>query len=354
MGARGASEGQGAAFDEESARGGIHEFETIESHTAGNPTRTVLSGVPPLVGATMLEQMNDLRDRLPWIRTSLMFEPRGSSVMSGCVLVEPCDPTADVGVIFIEASGYPPMCGHDTIGLVTVLVEIGRVVPTGPVLRLTLDTPAGLVRTESRIVDGRVASVSFESTPSFLLERDAQVDVPGLGRVTLDIAWGGNFYAIVDASSVGVDLDGEHIAPRVELAQRIRERVNETLDVKHPVLRGMEGVTHVQFVGPPLDPSADNRSSVIMPPGGADRSPCGTGTSARAAVLVQRGELAIGGTMVHESITGGLFAATPIKHVDVAGIAGVRNRITGQAFVTGRATWNVDPRDPLATGFLIL
>lgn len=335
-------------------KGTVHVFETVESHTAGNPTRTVLTGAPTLLGTTMLDRLADLRDHHDWVRTSLMFEPRGSSVMSGCVLMDPCDPNADVGVVFIEASGYPPMCGHDTIGLITVLIETNRFETDGPVARLVLDTPAGRVQTEATIEDGRVTSVSFYSTPSFLLYRDEVIDVPGLGQVNVDIAWGGNFYALVDAISVGVDLDDPRVGNRIALAERIRGVVNETLNVSHPVLEGVSGLTHVSFVGPPQDLAATARTSVIMPPGGADRSPCGTGTSARTAALVARGELAMGDTVVHESITGGLFSSTPVESVDVGGIQGVRNRITGRAFITGSARWTVDPADPLAKGFLVL
>ena len=334
--------------------GAVHVFETIESHTAGNPTRTILSGAPALVGATMLERLADLRDKYEWVRTSLMFEPRGSSVMSGCVLMQPCDPNADVGVVFIEASGYPPMCGHDTIGLVTVLIETNRVAVTGPTVRVVLDTPAGLVETVATVEDNRVTSVSFYSTPSFLLHQDAVIPVPDVGPVTVDIAWGGNFYALVDAASVGIDLDDPRVGGRIALAAKIRGAVNSTFDVRHPLLEGVTGLTHVSFVGPPINPAATARTSVIMPPGGADRSPCGTGTAARTASLVARGELAVGESLVHESITGGLFSSTPVENVDVGGLRGVRSRITGRAFITGFARWTVDPADPLAKGFLVL
>lgn len=333
---------------------GVHTFETIESHTAGNPTRTVLSGVPNLTGATMLAKMHDLRGNHDWIRTALMFEPRGSSVMSGCVLTEPCDNRADVGVVFIESSGYPPMCGHDTIGLITVLIQTGRLAANGSTAAITLDTPAGLVSTEATIVGGRVTGVSFNSTPSFLMHRDFRVHVDGTGEVTLDIAWGGNFYAIVDASSVRIDLDDEHVGNRIALAQRIRAAVNAATDVAHPLLDGVRGVTHVQFVGPPKADTADSRSSVIMPPGGADRSPCGTGTSARTAALVARRELALGATVTLESITGGMFASTPVETTKVGPYPAVVNRISGRAFVTGAATWTVDSADPQAAGFLVL
>ena len=333
---------------------GTRSFRTIESHTAGNPTRTVLSGVPELSGATMLERMQDLAANHDWVRTTLMFEPRGGPVMSGCVLQAPTDPRADIGVLYIEASGHLPMCGHDTIGLVTVLIEAGLVEAAGPVTRVVLDTPAGLVETEAVLRDGHVESVSFISTPSFLLADGVQVALPGGTALTVDVAWGGNFYAIVPAAQAGIDLDSPGVAPRIALAADIRDAVNAAVDVTHPVLDGVQGCTHVMFTGEPRDPRATGRCSVVIRPGGADRSPCGTGTAARSAALVAQGRLGLGERFVHESITGGLFTATPLEHVRVGAFPGVRSRIGGRAFVTGTAEWIIDPRDPQRHGFLVL
>lgn len=329
-------------------------FRTIESHTAGNPTRTVLSGVPDVYGDTMLAKMHDLETRHDWVRTALMFEPRGHSVMSGCIVLPPCDPRADVGVLYIEASGHLPMCGHDTIGLVTVLIQHGLVPANEPTTNVVLDTPAGLVETTATIRDKRVTSVTFTSTPSFLYARDVAIELPGIGTIQIDIAWGGNFYAIVDAAAVNLDLADPRVGRRIMLAETLRDIVNETFSVKHPVLEGIEGVTHVQFIGPARREDATNLSSVVIRPGGADRSPCGTGTSARAATLVARGQLQLDQALVHESITGETFTAVPTEHVDVGGLPGVRNRITGTAYVTGTAEWTVDPHDPLRHGFLVL
>ncbi|TCC36372.1 proline racemase family protein [Kribbella speibonae] len=331
-----------------------HAFRTIESHTAGNPTRTVLSGVPELAGDTMLAKMKDLESNHDWVRTSLMFEPRGGSVMSGCVVLPPCDPRADIGVLYIEASGHLPMCGHDTIGLVTVLIQHGLVPAAEPTTHLVLDTPAGLVATTAAVKNGRVTSVTFTSTPSFLYAADVCVPVPGLGPVPVDIAWGGNFYAIVNASDVGLDLTDPKVGRRILLAETIRESVNETVEVVHPELDGVRGVTHVQFIGPARRPGATNLCSVVIRPGGADRSPCGTGTSARTASLVAKGNLLVGEPLVHESITGEIFSSVPIERVQVGPFPGVRNKITGTAFVTGTAEWSIDPDDPLRNGFLVM
>jgi proline racemase len=331
-----------------------HTFRTIESHTAGNPTRTVLSGVPDLRGDTMLAKMHDLEANHDWVRTSLMFEPRGHSVMSGCLVLPPCDPRVDLGILYVEASGHLPMCGHDTIGVVTALIEHAHVSATEPLTRMVLDTPAGLVETTAVVTEGRVDSVTFTSTPSFLYARDVKADVLGVGAVEVDIAWGGNFYAIVDAAAVGLDLTEPRVGRRIWLAETIRDVFNATVDVRHPVLHGVAGVTHVQLIGAPRRTDASNLCSVVIRPGGADRSPCGTGTSARTAALVSRGRLAMGEPLVHESITGETFTSVPVERVRVGPYDAVRNQITGCAYVTGTAEWSLDPRDPLRDGFLVL
>jgi proline racemase len=217
-----------------------------------------------------------------------------------------------------------------------------------------LDTPAGLVETTATVSEGRVTSVTFTSTPSFLYARDVQLEVPDLGPLEIDVAWGGNFYAIVDASSVGLDLADPKVGRRVLLAETLRDLVNETVDVRHPVLAGVAGVTHVQFIGPARREGATNLCSVVIRPGGADRSPCGTGTSARTAALVARGRLGIGEPLVHESITGEIFTSVPVEEVRVGAYDAVRNRVTGTAYVTGTAEWVIDRQDPLRNGFLVL
>jgi proline racemase len=341
------------ATDEGTTVRADHVFRTIESHTGGNPTRVVLSGVPPLVGETMLERMLDLEHRLDWIRTALMFEPRGHSVMSGCVLQPPCDPRADVGVIFIEASGYLPMCGHDTIGLCTILVETGAVAVTEPYTDIRLDTPAGLVEARVRVSDGRAREVSFVNAPSFLLHRDVEITLPPFGRVVADIAYGGNFYAITEASQVGLNLDIDHAAEAIAIAKLLRPVFNRTVEVAHPTIPDIHGLTHIQYFGPPVSPEANARILVVIQPGGADRSPCGTGTCAKVATLVSKGELQIGEEFVHESITGALFRARAVTRVQIGGIAGVRVEVTGSAHLTGESTFVLDPEDPMRHGFLV-
>ncbi|SFX03527.1 proline racemase [Thermoactinomyces sp. DSM 45891] len=325
---------------------------TIDTHTGGNPTRTVTSGAPKLIGNTMTEKMVYMKENYDDFRRLLMYEPRGHSVMSGCILTEPCDPTADIGVVFIETGGYLPMCGHDTIGVCTALVEAGIFPADQTTLRL--DTPAGLVEAKLLIEDGKVKRVTFTNIPSFLYKREVCVSVDGLGEVTCDIAYGGNFYALVDAQQVGLELVTEYAADIVQKAIRIRDAINEQIEVVHPEIPVIRGLTHVEFYADPVSPEADCRNTVVIPPGGIDRSPCGTGTSAKVATLFAKGELALDQEFVHESIVGSLFYAEVLAETTVGDLPAVIPQISGSAWVTGFHQFVIDPSDPLLDGFLIL
>lgn len=330
-----------------------HMFRTIESHTGGNPTRTILSGVPHLTGATMMDKVVYFQQHYDWMRTALMFEPRGHSVMSGCILTEPVHAEADYGVIYIEVGGYLPMCGHDTIGLVTALIESGEVPPEAPVTTVVLDTPSGIVRTLAEVKDGRVVSVSFDNVPAFVLAQDVSVSLPDHPELLVDVAWGGNFYGLVRAESVGLTLSKDNVRKAIRLAQEIRHAVNEVMEIQHPELPEVRGLTHVEFFGPPTSFGADVKNMVVVPPGGVDRSPCGTGTSAKAAVLHHRGQLKVGESFVHESVTGAMFRAELLGTARVAAFDAVRTRITGSAQVYGESTFVIEPHDPLRNGFLL-
>jgi len=328
-------------------------FRTIESHTGGNPTRTILSGIPILPGLTMMDKAEYFRLHYDWIRTALMFEPRGHGVMSGCILTEPVHAEADYGVIYIEVGGYLPMCGHDTVGLVTALIETGQVQAKEPITRVVLDTPSGIVRTEAEVQGSHVLSVSFENVPSFVFERDLVVTVPDLGRVSVDVAWGGNFYGLVDARKLHLALTPDSARVAIRYAKQIRQAVNEQVNIVHPELPQVAGLTHIEYYGDPTVPGADVKNMVIVPPGGVDRSPCGTGTCAKAATLWSRGVLPVGGTFVHESVTGALFTATILRETEVGPFDGVVVRIAGSAHVYGESTFVIEPDDPIRTGFLL-
>ncbi|MDQ0884510.1 proline racemase family protein [Peribacillus sp. V2I11] len=328
-------------------------FTTIDTHTGGNPTRTLISGLPKLVGETMSEKMLHMKKEYDWIRKLLMNEPRGHDVMSGALLTDPCHPEADIGVIYIETGGYLPMCGHDTIGVCTALVESGLIPIQEPVTSLKLDTPAGLVEVEISLENGKAKEVSFCNIPAFLL-KSVSVDVKGIGRVNADIAYGGNFYAIIDAESVGLDLIPENASNIIEKAINIRNTINEKTEIVHPLYSFIRGLTHVEFYTEPTHAEADVKNTVVVPPGGIDRSPCGTGTSAKMAVLYANQEISIGEEFVHESIVGSLFRGRVLETTYVGDVDAVVTKITGSAWLMGMHRFFYHEEDPLKEGFLLI
>lgn len=329
-------------------------FTTIDTHTGGNPTRTVISGLPKLSGTTMGEKMLQMKDEYDWIRTFLMYEPRGHDVMSGALIVDPCHPDADVGVIYIETGGYLPMCGHDTIGLCTALVETGMIPVTEPVTTLKLDTPAGLVEVDIQVEGGKAKEVSFVNIPAFLYQQDLTVEVEGIGTVTCDIAYGGNFYAITDARKLHLELTPANASAIVDTAVTIRKAINQAVEIVHPEKPFIRGLTHVEFYTTPDNPGADVKNTVVVPPGGIDRSPCGTGTSAKLATLYAKGEIGIDEPFVHESIVGSLFTGSVLRSTEEGGLPAVITRIAGSAWLMGKHTIFYNPEDELANGFLLI
>ncbi len=325
----------------------------MDTHTGGNPTRSVISGLPRLKGATMSEKMLHMKAEYDWIRTLLMFEPRGHDVMSGALIVEPCRKDADIGVIFIETGGYLPMCGHDTIGLCTALVETGNIPVSEPLTRIRLDTPAGLVVAEAEVEGGKAKQVSFQNIPAFF-DRSVEVKVDGIGSVHSDIAYGGNFYAITDARRIGLELKPPNASMIVDAAIRIRTAINREYAIVHPEASFIRGVTHVEFFSDPVHPNAHIRNTVVVPPGGIDRSPCGTGTSAKLAALFAKGEIGLGELFVHESIVGSMFKAQVVESVKAGGIDAVVTKITGSAWLTGMHTFYSHEEDELNDGFLLI
>ncbi|WP_144460849.1 proline racemase family protein [Siminovitchia fortis] len=328
-------------------------FTTIDTHTGGNPTRTLISGLPELKGNTMSEKMLHMKKEYDWIRKLLMNEPRGHDVMSGVLLTDPCHPDADLGVIYIETGGYLPMCGHDTIGVCTALVEAGIIKGQEPVTILKLDTPAGLVEVDITVENGKAKEVSFCNVPAFLLKR-VSVNVEGIGQVEADIAYGGNFYAIIDAKSIGLELIPENASTIIDKAITIRNAINERTKVVHPEYPFIKGLTHVEFFTDPTHEKAHVKNTVVVPPGGIDRSPCGTGTSAKLAVLYANQEIAKGEEFVHESIVGSLFKGRVLETTCVNGLEAVVTRITGSAWLMGMHRFFYNEEDPLKEGFLLI
>ncbi|MEU3712872.1 proline racemase family protein [Streptomyces catenulae] len=330
-----------------------HVFHAVDSHTEGMPTRVVTGGFGVIPGATMAERRRHFRTHLDHLRTLLMYEPRGHSAMSGAVLQPPTRPDADYGVLYIEVSGLLPMCGHGTIGVATVLVETGMVPVTEPVTRVTLDTPAGLVPVDVRVENGAAVSASFTNVPAFCVALDRTVEVAGLGTVTYDLAYGGNFYAFVALDALGLPFDRDRKDDLLAAGLAIMEAVNTSPDRPvHPVHPEIAGLKHVHLTAPGSD-ARHSRHAMAIHPGWFDRSPCGTGTSARMAQLHARGELPLHQDFVNESFIGTRFTGRLIEETAVGAVPAVVPRVTGRAWITGTAQYFLDPDDPFPAGFLL-
>lgn len=329
-------------------------FSTIDTHTVGEPTRNVIGGLPKIPGKTMSEKMLYMRDNMDWIRKLLMFEPRGNQVMSGTYIVDPCLPEADFGVLYIEVGGYMPMCGHDTIGVCTALIESGMVEPKEPVTQIKLDTAAGLVVADVKVENYTAKEVAFTNVPSFVFAQGIKVDVPGFGKVAVDISYGGNFYGIIKASDIGLDISPKNTREIIRVGNLCKQAINSQVNTYHPEKPYLKGVTHIEFSTEPTNSNADLKNAVVIPPGAIDRSPCGTGTSAKAASLFMRGQLKVGETFVHESIIGSLFKCKVIGVSQVGEFKAIIPQVSGKAYVTGFHTFVLDPEDPFKEGFQIL
>jgi proline racemase len=325
-------------------------FSAVDSHTEGMPTRVITGGVPALPGATMLERKLHFEQHLDDLRLLLMHEPRGHSAMSGAILQPPLRPDADWGVLFIEVSGLLPMCGHGTIGVATVLVETGMVEVTEPETIVRLDTPAGLVVARVAVQDGRARSVTLRNVPAFLAARDRVVEVDGWGTIPYDMAFGGNFYAIVDAATAGVRVDPAQAERLVACGADIMAAIDALDRPVHPADPRIAGCRHVVLHEPGRD-GAHARAATSIHPGWLDRSPCGTGTSARLAALHARGEVGVGEDFVNESVLGTRFTGRIVEETEVAGVPAVVPEITGRAWITGMGQYLLDPDDPFPAGF---
>ena len=329
-------------------------FFCIDAHTCGNPVRVVAGGGPPLAGATMSEKRQAFLAEYDWIRTGLMFEPRGHDVMSGSILYPASRDDTDAGILFIETSGCLPMCGHGTIGTVTVMIEEGLVRPKQPG-RLRLEVPAGIVEAEyEQDAAGHVVSVRIRNVASFLHSKKLDIEVPGFGPLVADVAYGGNFYAIVEPQPGYADMDDLTALEIQRLSPIVRRLMNERADFVHPDDPTIRGLRHVQWTGRPKHPDAQARNAVFYGEKAIDRSPCGTGTSARMAQLAARGQLKTGDAFVHESIIGSLFHGRVEDTAKVGPYDAIIPSIGGQAWITGYNTIFLDDRDPFVKGFTVM
>ena len=327
-------------------------FHAVDSHTEGMPTRVIVGGVGIIPGASMAERRTYFMEHLDHLRTLLMYEPRGHASMSGAILQPPTRPDADWGVLFIEVSGCLPMCGHGTIGVATVLVETGMVEVAEPVTTIRLETPAGLVVARVAVEDGEAKSVTIENVPAFSLGLDRHVEVPGYGDVPYDIAFGGNFYAIVDLEQLGLPFDRARKDDLLHAGLSVMDAINATDAPVHPLRPDIRLCHHV-YLKAPGSTAAHSRHAMAIHPGWFDRSPCGTGTSARMAELHTRGELPLHRDFVNESFIGTTFVGRLVGETTVGDFPAVIPTITGRAWVTGTAQYFLDPTDPFPEGFLL-
>ena len=325
-------------------------FTAVDSHTEGMPTRVVTGGVGVIPGATMNDKRLYFMENLDHLRLLLMNEPRGHAAMSGAILQAPTRQDADWGVVYIEASGCLPMCVHGTIGVATVLVETGMVEVLEPMTTIRLDTPAGLVIARVAVSDGHADSVTIQNVPSYSLRLDDMVEVPGYGTVPYSLAFGGNFYAMVDLDAVGLEFDrgSQHEILAAGLA--IMDAINATNPPRHPEIEGVDHCHHVEFIAPGST-AQHSRNAMAIYPGWFDRSPCGTGTSARMAELWARGELGLNQDFVNESFIGSTFIGRVVQETTVSGTPAIVTTVTGRAWVTGIGQYLLDPTDPFPSGF---
>jgi len=329
-----------------------HTFFCVDGHTCGNPVRLVAGGGPQLQGANMVEKRAHFLAEFDWIRTGLMFEPRGHDMMSGAILYPPTRPDCDIAFLFIETSGCLPMCGHGTIGTVTMALERGLVSPREPG-RLMIDTPAGVVEARYVMKDGYVDNVRITNVASFLHSTGISADVEGLGTITADVAYGGNFYAIIEPQANFAGL--EHVNPSdiLRWSPKVREAFRAKYAFVHPENPAINGLSHVLWTGTPTHPEAHAKNAVFYGDKAIDRSPCGTGTSSRMAQWAAQGKLKAGDDFIHESIIGTLFRGRVERTTKVGDFNAIIPSIEGWARMTGYNTIFIDDRDPLAHGFQV-
>jgi len=329
-------------------------FFCVDAHTCGNPVRLVAGGGPVLTGSNMSEKRQHFLKEYDWIRKGLMFEPRGHDMMSGSILYPPHDPANDVAVLFIETSGCLPMCGHGTIGTITIALEEGLIHPKTPGI-VRMEAPAGLVMIEYQQEGEKISSVKLTNVASYLAAENIEVECPDLGTLTVDVSYGGNFYAIVDPQKNFKGLEDYTASQLISWSRVMRQRINETHTFVHPENPTIHSCTHILWTGKTISPEATARNAVFYGDKAIDRSPCGTGTSARMAQWYAKGKLKEGDLFLHESIIGSVFKGRVEKAVTVAGKPAIIPSIEGWAKIYGYNIITIDPADdPYAYGFQVL
>jgi trans-L-3-hydroxyproline dehydratase len=330
-----------------------HRITTIDAHTEGEPFRVVTGGFPELCGDTILERRRYAKENYDDLRTALMWEPRGHADMYGCILTPPVTPAADLGVLFIHNEGFSTMCGHGIIGITTVALETGMLEMREPETVIRIDTPAGLVTSHARVNDGRVTSVYFHNVPSFVLALDEEVEVPEIGRVRYDLAFGGAFYAYVQAEDVGLTCTPKDFRALIERGMQIKRAVMNSRQIPHPFEKDLSFLYGTIFIGKPHSTDAHSSNVCIFAEGEVDRSPTGTGVSGRLAIHYAKGEIKPGEHIKIESIIGSHFTGRVIEETIFGRYQGIIPEVEGTAHIVGRNEFFIDPDDPLKHGFLL-
>lgn len=329
------------------------EIETIDAHTEGEPLRIILSGLPELKGNSILEKRKFMKENYDYLRTALMFEPRGHADMYGCIITPPVTENSDFGVIFMHNEGYSTMCGHGIIAVTKVVLETGMFEMVEPVTKIKIDSPAGLITSYAKIKHNKIESVYFDNVPSFVYLQNQEVEVPHLGKINFDIAFGGAFYAFVNANKLGFTLHQSELRELIEKGMLIKKSIMQNFQITHPLENDLGFLYGTIFYGNPLTENADFRNVCIFAEGEVDRSPTGTGVSALAALQFANNKLEVNKEIVIESIIGTKFSVKILKQVNYGGFKGVIPQVEGSAFITGKNVFYIDPKDNLKNGFIL-
>ena len=332
---------------------GWTEFQTIDAHTEGEPLRIILSGYPELKGKTLLEKRTDAQNHHDELRKALIWEPRGHADMYGAIIIEPDTIGADFGVIFIHNEGYSTGCGHAVIALTKVFVETGLISMKEPETEVKMDVPSGFIKSYAKVKNGQVIGVRFENVPSFVQSLDTEVDVPGLGMINYDLAFGGAFYAFVDVSQLGLDCNPAYQNQLIEAGMKIKHAVMDSVEMVHPLEPDMNFLYGTIFTGVSKDPNHHSRNVCIFAEGELDRSPTGTGVSARAAILHAKGEIKMSEPIIIESIIGSTFSVKVVATTTFGHYDAVIPEVSGNAYITGKNTFWINQEDPLKNGFIL-
>ncbi|MFX0078521.1 MAG: proline racemase family protein [Candidatus Hermodarchaeota archaeon] len=326
---------------------------TVDLHTAGEPVRAVLGGIQHLPGKTVEEKQTFFSHELDFVRTMLMHEPRGHKDMCGAVMIPPSSPKAHFGLIFFDGGGYLDMCGHSTMGVATAVIELGMFEKKEPVTSLNIDTPVGLVKAEVHVEDGQVRGVTIRNVASFLFDQNVELEIPGIGEIKVDIAFGGNFFVLVDVAELHLTIEKKNVHQLIAAGLKIRDAVNAKLQVMHPIVKQITGVGLTEIFEEIKHRQDKARNVVVFGNGQIDRSPCGTGTSARLAALYARGQIGLNEPFMSESIIGTVFEGKIVEVTKVGKFEAIIPEIKGSAYVTGLNQFVVDSEDPLKHGFQV-